>query len=210
MKKTILYSLILCTYLYSNGDKEVFIEKYIDKQEFNKTQKETDEYRKNLSKDVDLKEISKDKQKEIDIKIDKNPNEKDASQIAESINNEVKSINFQKKVDGYKEYILNDKDLDFNGKMGDYKKEIVNSNENIHKNKILNNNERLIIAISSSIPDEVIKNYFKSFGENNEDVLFVLNGFIGNDPKKIMPTLEYISKLLFHQRTSCIFNLFIY
>lgn len=196
MKKNILYSLLICSYLYSNNDKEVFIEKYIDSTEFQKNQNDVKQFRENISEEVNLKEISKRENKDIDITLQKNQNEESANIIAAKINEDVKSNEYQKKVQGYKDYILKDKELDFDGKMGNYKKEIGEEKRINYKNKFLKSDERLIIAISSSIPDEVIKNYFKSFGENYEDVLFVMNGFIGNDPKKIMPTIKYINGLL--------------
>ena len=196
MKKSILYSLLICTALYSNNDKEVFIEKYIDSTEFQKNQNDVKKFRENISEDVNLKEISKRESKDIDTTLKKNQNEESANIIAAKINEDVKSNEYQKKVQEYKDYILKDKELDFDGKMGNYKKEIGEEKGINYKNKFLKSDERLIIAISSSIPDEVIKNYFKSFGENYEDVLFVMNGFIGNDPKKIMPTIKYINGLL--------------
>jgi type-F conjugative transfer system pilin assembly protein TrbC len=198
MKRIIFYSIALCSLLYSDAtEKDVFVEKYIsDKETYQRNQNEADEYRKNLSKDVSIKEISKKERKDIDTTLETNKNNTEASKIAENINNDIKSNGFQKKVEANKDYIFKDKDLNFDEKMGNYKKEIAPEKKLNYKNKFLNSDERLIIAISSSIPDEVIKNYFKSLGDNYEDVLFVMNGFIGNDPKKIMPTLEYISKLL--------------
>ena len=60
MKKIIFYSIALCTLLYSdNTDKEVFIEKYINKDDYKTNQLQAEEYRKNISKDVNIKEISK-------------------------------------------------------------------------------------------------------------------------------------------------------
>ena len=180
--------------MYAN-EKDAFIEKYIsDKANYKKNQSEADEYRKNLSKDVNIKEISKKEYKEIDTTLETNKHIGEANKISQDINNEVKSIEFQKKVEANKDYIFKDKDLNFDAKMGNYKKEIKDPKEVNYKNKFLNGNERLIIAISSSIPDEVIKNYFKSFGDNYEDVLFVMNGFIGNDPKKIMQTQQNKSR----------------
>lgn len=195
MKRIIFCSIVLCTRLFSN-EKEAFIEKYIsDKANYQKNETEANEYRKNLSQDINIKEISKKENKEIDTNINYYKNS-DANKISENINKEVKSLEFQKKVEANKDYIFKDKDLNFDEKMGNYKKEIEPQKTINYKNKFLNSDERLIIAISSSIPDEVLKNYFKSLGDNNEDVLFVMNGFIGNDPKKIMPTLEYISRIL--------------
>lgn len=197
MKKIIFYSIALCTLLYSdNTDKEVFIEKYINKDDYKTNQLQAEEYRNKISQDVNIKEISKKERKEIDINISENKNSKEANKFANEINKEIKSPDYQKKVDAYKDYIFKDKDLNFDDKMGNYKNEIEPQKQVNYKNKFLNSDERLIIAISSSMPDDVIRNYFKTLGDNHEDVLFVMNGFIGNDPKKIMPTLEYISKLL--------------
>lgn len=198
MKKIIFYSIGLCSLLYSDNatDKELFIDKYLNKTEFQKNQIEANEYRNNISKDVNIKEISKKERNNIDTNIPTNSNMIDANKISEEINNNIKSKSFQEKVEANKDYILKDKDLNFDAKMGNYKKDIAPEKKVNYKNKFLNSDERLIIAISSSIPESVIRNYFKTLGDNNEDILFVMNGFIGNDPKKIMPTLEYISRLL--------------
>lgn len=197
MKRIIFYSITLCTLLYSdNTEKDVFIEKYINKEDYKANQLQAEEYRNKISQDVNIKEISKKERKEIDINISENKNSNEANKIANEINKEIKSSDYQKKVNAYKDYIFKDKDLNFDEKMGNYKNEIEPQKQANYKNKFLNSDERLIIAISSSMPDDVIRNYFKSLGDNHEDVLFVMNGFIGNDPKQIMPTLEYISKLL--------------
>ena len=92
MKKTILYSMLLCSLLYSN-EKEAFIEKYIsDKSDYQKNQSEADAYRKNISKDVNLKEISKKEYKEIDTTLEANKHINEANKISQDINNEIKSI----------------------------------------------------------------------------------------------------------------------
>ena len=96
MKKTILYSMLLCSLLYSN-EKEAFIEKYIsDKSDYQKNQSEADAYRKNISKDVNLKEISKKEYKEIDTTLEANKHINEANKISQDINTEIKSMDFQK------------------------------------------------------------------------------------------------------------------
>jgi len=78
--------------------------------------------------------------------------------------------------------------------------------ENLQRlDKIGNNfqNDRLYIFISSSIPFEVIRNYIREadrIGKYN-NIVFVMRGFI-NGAKYILPTVEYISKLLV-KNTAC-------
>ena len=197
MKKSLLCSLILISYMNADTDKELFIDKYMKKDKTEQYKKEAQDFRKNLSTDVDIKKMSgKDLETKLDTTIKENPNVKDATKIAEEINGLIKSSEYKKRVNDYKDYILKDKELNFKEKMGNYSKEIKESPKKVYKNKLLASDERVIIAISESIPKEVIKNYFKSLGENYDDVLFVLNGFIGNNPKKIMPTLKYVNELL--------------
>ena len=197
MKKSLICSLILISYMNADTDKELFIDKYMKKDKTEQYKKEAQYFRKNLSTDVDIKKMSgKDLETKLDTTIKENPNVKDATKIAEEINGLIKSSEYKKRVNDYKDYILKDKELNFKEKMGNYSKEIKESPKKVYKNKLLASDERVIIAISESIPKEVIKNYFKSLGENYDDVLFVLNGFIGNNPKKIMPTLKYVNELL--------------
>ena len=197
MKKSLLCSLILISYMNADTDKELFIDKYMKQDKTEQYKRDAESFRKNLSTDVDIKKMSgKDLDTKLDTTIKKNPNVKDATKIAEEINGLIKSSEYKKKVTEYKDYILKDKELNFQEKMGDYSKEIKKSPKKAYRNKFLASDERVIIAISESIPEEVIKNYFKSLGENYDDVLFVLNGFIGNNPKKIMPTLKYVNELL--------------
>ena len=98
--------MLLCSLLYSN-EKEAFIEKYIsDKSDYQKNQSEADAYRKNISKDVNLKEISKKEYKEIDTTLEANKHINEANKISQDINNEIKSMDFQKKVEANKDYIF--------------------------------------------------------------------------------------------------------
>ncbi len=71
MKKIIFYSIALCNLLYSdNTDKEVFIEKYINKDEYKTNQLQAEEYRKNISKDVNITEFSKKANKDTNTTIE--------------------------------------------------------------------------------------------------------------------------------------------
>ena len=111
MKRIIFYSITLCTLLYSdNTEKDVFIEKYINKEDYKANQLQAEEYRKNISKDVNIKEISKKEHKEIDTTLEINKNNAEANKIAENINSDIKSIEFQKKVEANKELGIKYKD----------------------------------------------------------------------------------------------------
>lgn len=200
MKRYILYFFVLTGILFAEtelkkSDKELFIDKYFEKDSYENYKKESKDYRKNFSKDVDLKDIS-NKNKDVEVNLQKNPYENRAKVIAEETRKEVNTKEYKQKIQNYKDYIFNDKDLNFDEKMGNYKQEIKKKDTVNYKNNYLRNDERIIIAISSSIPESTIKNYFKELENVNSDVLFVLNGFIGNNPKKIMPTIKYVNELL--------------
>ena len=137
MKRIIFYSIALCSLLYSDAtEKDVFVEKYIsDKETYQRNQNVADEYRKNLSKDVSIKEISKKERKDIDITIEANKHNIEANKISQNVNNDIKSIEFQKKIEANKDYIFKDKDLNFDEKMGNYKKEIAPEKKLNYKNK---------------------------------------------------------------------------
>ena len=66
--------------------------KYINKDDYKTNQLQAEEYRKNISKDVNLKEISKKEYKEIDTTLEANKHINEANKISQDINNEIKSI----------------------------------------------------------------------------------------------------------------------
>ena len=49
----------------------------------------------------------------------------------------------------------------------------------------------LVVFLSSSMPAATIRNYVDILG-NVDGVVFVMRGFIGNDPSKIMPTVKWL------------------
>ncbi len=129
---------------------------------------------------------------------------KSAKEEARKINNIVRSTSYQQKVSEYKKYFLDDKKLHLKKYMGKYANRVSEIEKNNFKkiihNKYLKYNERLIVAISSSVPKETLFNYFDSLSNVNSDVVFVVNGLINNNPKYIKPTLQYISELLSSRR----------
>ncbi len=200
MKNKILFMSLICiSFLFAqsgNKDKEKFIDKYLKKDEYNQNKKDAEQFRKNISTDVNIDEMSKRDRKDIDTKIEKNKNEKKAKDIAAEIRTQVETKSFKNKVQKFRDYIFKDKNgFNFDEKIGIYKNEIKNAKKANYENKFLASDERLIIAISSSIPNNVIKNYFKDLENVNTDVVFVLNGFVGNE-RKIRPTINYITNLL--------------
>lgn len=190
--------------------KDLFIEKYIKKDSSSfKQGKKTygDSYRNKLSKDVNLSQVVKQdiNNTSYDVNLSSAINNQEAIKNANVVNKKVRSSEFASKVKDYEDYILQDKELGLKDKMGNYSKLVGENKHNpnlSYKNKYLAHDERLIIAISSSIPIDTLKNFFDSLTEVYSDVSFVLNGFIGNDPKYIMPTIEYTKKLLEKRNTN--------
>ena len=62
-------------------------------------------------------------------------------------------------------------------------------------NQFLENDEKIFIIISSSIPKHILQNYFEMLQNVNTDVTFVLRGTI-NGIKEIKPTLNWIQEIL--------------
>jgi type-F conjugative transfer system pilin assembly protein TrbC len=206
--KIVTLSFLVCSYLYANNEVDTktnikekeFIEKYIKKD--SKTYKSGIQ-QKYMNMNFNTSDI-KNNIKNINpnsVKMPENENLEKSMNIAKEINSNVRSKKFQDKVTEYEKYILEDKKLNFKDKMGKYAfvtdklKNSKYANVN-YENKFLDYDSRLIICISSSVPKETIKTYFKDFEKLGTDVLFVMNGFVGNNPKYIQPTLKYIKDLL--------------
>ena len=166
----------------------------------------SDSQRVQLSKDIDIHAMSNQdlNNTSYDINLTISNKVKDeAEQIAGQIDKGARSKEFKQKVNEYEEYILNDKDFGFREEINKYPslmEKLQGGNEKYvgtnYKNNYLAHDERLIIAISSSVPMETVKNYFDSLTEVYTDVVFVLNGLIDNDVQKIRPTVEYTTQLL--------------
>lgn len=200
-------SAVLLSNINADSDKQLFMQKYIKKDaKAYMAGKEAlnQEQRDKLSYDVNLSSIAKKDLNNTNFDVNYTTSAKikqQAEGIASQINTGVRSSKYTEKVNDYKDYILNDKQLNFKKSMGIYSKTVEQIQKNRYEginysNKYLATSERLIIAISSSVPKETIINYFKSLDNVHSDVVFVINGFIGNNPKFIKPTLNYISDLL--------------
>ena len=125
--------------------------------------------------------------------------EEQAKVIAGEINTNIRSEEYGKKIKEHEDYILKDKGMNLQqhgGQFNNYYEKGDHTQGATYSNQHLARDERLIIAISSSVPKATIRNYFESLENVNQDVMFILNGFVGNDPKYIMPTIKYIEDLL--------------
>lgn len=127
----------------------------------------------------------------------------EAEKHAKEVSNFVRTDKFQKGVAENEKYILYDKSIDWSKYTGKYSEQTKNTIEQLEKtnsplvskNQYLNSNEKLFIVISSSLPRETIRSYFKTLEGVNLDVTFIMRGVIGT-PQKIMPTINYINELL--------------
>lgn len=207
---SILLSLSLFSIIHADDNKtKLFMDKYIkkDSKEY-RTGKNvlSEQQRAEMSKGVDMHTMSfqDTNNTSYDINLTTSDNMRDeAERMADEVNTKARSKEFKKKVDEYEEYLLNDKELGFKeeiDKLPNLREQIDNGNGKYagtsYKNKYLAHDERLIVAISSSIPIETVKNYFDSLTEVYSDVVFVLNGLVDNDVQKMRPTVEYTTELL--------------
>jgi len=209
---TILISsglLALSDDVNSSAKTDQFMNKYIktDSQSYKYGKSTISESTRNkLSEGVNLSEIAKatKEHNNTDYHVDLTTSQSmkiQAEAISAGVNAGARSAKTQKKVQDYEDYILKDKELDFQKAMGIYAKEANVAKENkyaglSYHNQYLAQDERLLIAISSSIPNDAVKNYFDSLTEVYTDVTFVLNGLTNNNPKYIQPTMDYIYELL--------------
>lgn len=122
---------------------------------------------------------------------------------ATAINKNVRSREFQKTVGKHEQYIINDKQLDWSKYLGGYKSQTNSLIKQMQeegrayasKNEVLGEREKLIVVISSSMPDDLVRRYFEAFSGVNHDVQFVMRGMIGG-PTKFRPTGEYIARVM--------------
>jgi type-F conjugative transfer system pilin assembly protein TrbC len=142
-----------------------------------------------LKYDINFSKIEIDLNKTVkDVKFKKIEN-KDAFIQAGRINRYLKSKKYKKNIEQMKQYILYDKKIDFS-------KYIPKKLSPNFKNSILGHNEKIYVVISSSMPISTIQNYFKTAQKANRDIVFIIRGFVGNDIRKIKPTLKWMSKIL--------------
>lgn len=211
MKKYLLGSIILTSLLFATDNnlskEQLFEKKYLNDISKMKSQISVDELYKN-TKDFNLSSMRKDlniSQKEIKDKYNFEflPPSKEANESIKDILDIRRSAKFNQEILKNEEYILNDKNFDFSRHLGDYSentkqmiRDMENSKHLLSTNKYLRKDEKIFIIISSSMNKESIKNYFAMLENVNTDVTFVLRGIIGNDPRYMKPTINYIQDLL--------------
>lgn len=205
MIKKISLSILLCVLLLnaesnqkpeSDQKAEAFKDKYLKNKE---TGAKDFKFESKMDSNFDAKKFADiNATKQLEGFDYNKKDEQQAKNIADQINSEIRSAEYEKKVKDYEEYILEDKGMNLQQHGGQYNNyyDKAGSQGATYKNQYLGQNERLIIAISSSVPKSTIRNYFESLENVNQDVMFILNGFVGNDPKYIMPTIKYIEDLL--------------
>ncbi|EAI3822934.1 TrbC family F-type conjugative pilus assembly protein [Campylobacter coli] len=210
MKKQIIGSILLCSSLFaidSNITKEqIFRNKYLQDKSQMQNKISVDELHRN-TRDFNLSSVRQDAnltKDEIENKYEVKFNQSmEANQSAKEISNMRRSEAFEKKIVDNQNYILYDKNMNFDEYLGEYSqntKDMINQMENskhlISSNKYLNPNEKIFIVISSSMDKSSIQNYFKLLENVNTDITFVLRGLVGNDARYINPTFSYLQDLL--------------
>ncbi len=178
--------LILIPFLLFGINKE-FEEKYLS--QVKQYEKEINNS-KLLEQNINIQNIQIDMNntlKKVNFKKQKNIK---AENEADKINSYIKSNNYQENIRKMKKYILYDKKLDFSKYIP---KDL---HIKLKKNNYLGEKEKIYIVISSSMPITTIQNYFETAQRAGQDITFVLRGLIGNDIRKIKPTLNWINKVL--------------
>jgi len=131
----------------------------------------------------------------------------DAKLKASNLDKNVKSETTQANIDSMKEKILKDANYSFKGHEKDpwkksYDSNKINSlnNPTVYKTspvkeQILAPKERLFIVISSSMPDNIVKEYLRTVTENIRGHATVLmQGLVGG-VVKMRPTVDYIKRV---------------
>jgi len=208
-------SIALCSLLtltaQANEDinkSKVFNDKYLSEQKLNKvelpkTSGNIIDYK--ISNIKNMTTISKDTNTTVSSMIKTQLDKNNMKSEATIITNHKSSKSFQKEVLKNEEYILYDKKINWQQHLGKHKNRSNKIIKNLKEkgtissetttNQYLDNDEKIYIIISSSMPNHIIKNYFEMLQNVNTDVTFVLRGTIGGI-KKIMPTLNWIKDLL--------------
>ncbi len=155
-----------------------------------KTYKNEINQSKLLQQNVNIDKIQFDINKTLKKINFKKPSNKEAKIQAEEISNYLKSSKFQENVVNMKKYILYDKKIGFSKYLPK------NYFFKLKKHNFLANDETIYVVISSSIPISTIQNYFQEVQPVRTDIIFVLRGFVGNNPKRIKPTLKWLNRIL--------------
>lgn len=126
---------------------------------------------------------------------------------AQEIKDFIGTKEFKKELQANEDYILYNKEIDFSKYTGLSKEELEALRNGSHNNSLANhqflsNDEKIFIVISSSLPKETILNYFIILESVNTDIIFILQGLIGNDIAKLNPTIDYIRDLLIKDKNA--------
>lgn len=151
-----------------------------------------------ISKIKQMKDISQELNNTVKSIVDNQIKSTVVSEDLKQIDNFVHSQEFKKKIKKSEDYILHDKDLDWQKHLGKYKDLTSKIRNNININDQSSNyfkpGEKVFVIISSSLPDNIIKSYFESVEDIADEVTFVIRGTIGG-VDKMKPTLEWIDRV---------------
>ncbi|ULO03746.1 TrbC family F-type conjugative pilus assembly protein [Campylobacter sp. RM12651] len=187
-KYKLVLSLFLCSFLMANdnSDKNIFNKKY-QQADNNVVILKNDTYNINDLKNQNLKE-------NIDLTIDNNfiiqNKNNDIINSTQQLNNIINNENYKNNFINAKKDLLYDLNSNASSELI---QKLQSYNDNT--NNLLLKNERIFIVLSSSLSKELIKNYFISVSKSPQDFAFVLRGVIGNDLKKLVPTINYFKDL---------------
>jgi len=206
-------TIALCSFLFiaaaaneTQDKSQIFNDKYLNSQKL-------DPYRSmDTSKNVDFKisnirkmtEITEENNSSITNMMSTQLKSKNMRNEVLEINTHRKSKTFQKEIKDNENYLLYDKQTNWQQHLGKYKNrsnktlenlKAKNSETDMSNNQFLNYDEKIFIIISSSMPKHILQNYFQMLQNVNTDVTFVLRGTIGG-VKKVMPTLNWIQEVL--------------
>jgi type-F conjugative transfer system pilin assembly protein TrbC len=211
IKTIVLSSLLILSSQADDKDNKskVFEDKYLDSQRLKPYQNSNSanvEYK--ISNVKDMIKVDDDTNATVSQMIKKQLDKNSMQNEATIINDRKNSQAFQKEVLENEEYLLYDKEINWQQHLGKHRnrsnkiietlKEKGSVSASISSNQYLGANEKIFIVISSSIPKHIIQNYFEMLQKVNTDVTFILRGTIGG-VKKIMPTLNWIKELLSKQ-----------
>lgn len=186
---------LLLSSLYANdiNESKVFLDKYLPTSKTSKF-KNLDckkSYDVKISSIKSMKEVDKDTNKTASNTVKNIYKSDDLTKQATNIQTYVNSKEFHTKLKKAKDDILYDKKTNWQQYIPTHLK----TKDNKLKIDRYVGTEKLYIIISSSIPEITLKNYMTILSRVNNEVTFVLRGVIGSH-KKIMPTLNWIKKLL--------------
>lgn len=207
MKKAIYCSVVIGALVYgaSSEDMEKFNQRYMNQNRLGVSESRNINFSSMKTTDIQTQDLNVTAyvQKNNISNYGKTNNDQGAIDAARSISDNTKSKAFQKTVGKNEQYIINDKQLDWSKYLGNYKASTTKLAKQmqeegtayVSKNEVLGQKERVLVVISSSMPDELVRSYFEAFQSVNHDVAFVMRGMVGG-ATKYRPTAEYISRVM--------------